>query len=84
MTAPVHVQRRGPVTVVTLDRARVRNAVDAATAQSLHAAFVAFDADPDARVGVVFHGANGHFCAGWDLQEGAARFAAGEGRHGSF
>jgi len=83
MTAPVHVQRRGPVTVVTLDRARVRNAVDAATAQSLHAAFVAFDADPHARVGV-FHGANGHFCAGWDLQAGAARFAAGEGRPGGF
>jgi enoyl-CoA hydratase len=31
---------------------------------------MAFDADPHARV-AVFHGAHGHFCAGWDLQAGA-------------
>jgi enoyl-CoA hydratase len=48
----------------------VRNAVDANTARQLYNAFVAFDADPDAKV-AVFHGANGHFCAGWDLQMGA-------------
>ena len=67
----VHVQRQGSVTTITLNRPEVRNAVNAATAQQLHAAFVAFDADPEARV-AVFHGANGHFCAGWDLQAGAA------------
>jgi enoyl-CoA hydratase len=67
----VSVQRQGSVTIVTLSRPQVRNAVNAATAQQLHAAFVAFDADPEARV-AVFHGAHGHFCAGWDLQAGAA------------
>jgi enoyl-CoA hydratase len=56
---------------VTLERPQVRNAVDAGTARRLHEAFVAFDDDAEARV-AVFHGANGHFCAGWDLQRGAA------------
>ena len=66
----VQVERLGAVTVVTLRRPEVRNAVDADTARRLHAAFLAFDADPAARV-AVFHGAHGHFCAGWDLQFGA-------------
>ena len=70
MTNTIHIFQDGPVTVVTLERAEVRNAVDADTARQLHAAFVAFDADPQARV-AVFHGAHGHFCAGWDLQAGA-------------
>jgi enoyl-CoA hydratase len=78
MKAAVHVQKEGPVTVVTLARPEVRNAVDAATAVALYDAFVAFDADADARV-AVFHGANGHFCAGWDLQAGAALAGQGQG-----
>jgi enoyl-CoA hydratase len=70
MNAPVKTRRHGAITVVSLDRADVRNAVDADTARQLYDAFIAFDADPDARV-AVFHGAHGHFCAGWDLQAGA-------------
>lgn len=70
MADAVQIERVGTVTVVTLSRPEVRNAVDADTAHALYDAFVAFDADPDARV-AVFHGANGHFCAGWDLQAGA-------------
>lgn len=70
MGKPVEVVQRGAVTVVTLNRPDVRNAVDADTARLLHQAFVAFDADTQARV-AVFHGAHGHFCAGWDLQFGA-------------
>jgi enoyl-CoA hydratase len=77
MNAPVHIERIGPVTVVTLDRPDVRNAVDPETARALHQAFVAFEADEAALV-AVFHGANGHFCAGWDLQFGA-RLAQREG-----
>ena len=69
-SAAVHTEKLGPVTVVTLDRREVRNAVDRDTARALYDAFAAFDADADARV-AVFHGANGHFCAGWDLQFGA-------------
>ena len=80
MNHSVRTEKAGPVTVVTLDRPDVRNAVDADTARALYAAFVAFDADEGARV-AVFHGANGHFCAGWDLQA-AARMAAQEGGAG--
>jgi len=70
MEDAVRIEKQGAVTVVTLSRAAVRNAVDAATARALHEAFIAFDDDPDARV-AVFHGDHGHFCAGWDLQAGA-------------
>ena len=66
----VRVEKDGPVTVVTLARPDVCNAVDAPTAAALQAAFVAFERDGDARV-AVFHGAHGHFCAGWDLKSGA-------------
>ena len=76
MNSSVHVEKQGAVTVVTLDRPQVRNAVDADTARRLHEVFLAFDEDTDARV-AVFHGANGHFCAGWDLQAGARMAASG-------
>jgi enoyl-CoA hydratase len=70
MPNSVEVSRHGAVTVVTLSRPQVRNAVDFETAQQLYEAFAAFDADAQSSV-AVFHGANGHFCAGWDLQSGA-------------
>jgi enoyl-CoA hydratase len=66
----VYIEKDGEVTIVTLDRPDVRNAVDSETARALHEAFLAFDADNSAKV-AVFHGAHGHFCAGWDLQSGA-------------
>jgi len=64
---PVHVDREGPVTVVTIDRPESRNAIDRDTAEGLLDAFVAFDADPDAAVAVLW-GAGGTFCAGADLK----------------
>ena len=73
MTEPapsIRIEHLDAVTVVTLDRPDVRNAVDADTARALHAAFVGFEADARARVAVL-HGAHGHFCAGWDLKSGA-------------
>jgi enoyl-CoA hydratase len=63
----VHVQRQGAVTLVTLDRPEVRNAVDTEHATMLTEAFLAFDADPQAHVAVL-HGAGGTFCAGADLR----------------
>jgi len=78
MNPTVHVEKLGPVTLVTLQRPEVRNAVDAATAVALHRAFLEFEADEDARV-AVFHGAHGHFCAGWDLQRGAELARQGGG-----
>lgn len=72
----VHTEKLERVTLVTLDRPQVRNAVDAATARALHQAFVDFEHDDTADV-AVFHGAGGHFCAGWDLQAGAKLLADG-------
>ena len=75
-TMPVYSEKFDTVTLVTLERPQVRNAVDTATAHALHAAFVAFEHDDTANV-AVFHGAGGHFCAGWDLQAGAELLAQG-------
>jgi enoyl-CoA hydratase/carnithine racemase len=62
----VLVERRGPVTVVGINRPDRRNAVDRDTAQRLADAFRAFDADDDAAVAVL-RGAGASFCAGADL-----------------
>ncbi len=75
--AAVTTEQQGDIWIVTLKRPEVRNAVDSPTAQALHAAFLAFEDDPTAKV-AVFHGAHGHFCAGWDLQYGARLAASGE------
>jgi len=63
----IRVERRERVTVVTLSRPLVRNAVDAKTARNLAGAFRDFDADPDSDV-AVFYGDHGTFCAGADLK----------------
>lgn len=71
----VTVEHDGPVFIVTLSRPDARNAVDRPTAEALVSAFTQFDADA-ARSVAVFHGANGHFCAGADLKafaDGARR-----------
>ncbi|MGZ4627117.1 MAG: enoyl-CoA hydratase-related protein, partial [Kineosporiaceae bacterium] len=67
----VRVAQAGPVWTVTLDRPEVRNAVDTPHAEQLTEAFLAFDADPDAAVAVLW-GAGGNFCAGADLKAVAA------------
>jgi enoyl-CoA hydratase len=63
---PIEIESHGPVTTVILNRPGRRNAVDRETADELAAAFRRFDADPDARVAVLW-GAGGTFCAGADL-----------------
>ncbi len=63
----IRVTKDGHVTTVILHRPEVRNAVDHATAQELKAAFLAFEADPDAYVAVLC-GDGGTFCAGYDLK----------------
>jgi enoyl-CoA hydratase/carnithine racemase len=65
--AAVRVSREGPVTTVLLSCPERRNAVDGPTAQALADAFRAFDADPEAAVGVLA-GEGGVFCAGADLR----------------
>ena len=53
--------------VVTIERPAHRNAVDAATALQLAAAFREFDVDPRSDVAILT-GTGGHFCAGADLK----------------
>jgi enoyl-CoA hydratase len=63
----VLVEHEGRVTIVTINRPDVRNAVDAPTAALLADAFRAFDTDAEHDVAVLT-GAGGYFCAGADLK----------------
>jgi enoyl-CoA hydratase len=67
----VRCELEGPITLVTIDRPAVRNAVDGATAAALADAFRRFDADPQQSVAILT-GAGGTFCAGADLKALAA------------
>jgi enoyl-CoA hydratase len=62
----VQFSQDGAIATITLHRPACRNAVDAPTAEALHAAFERFEADAALHV-AVFTGGGGHFCAGADL-----------------
>jgi len=61
----------GPIVTVTINRPEARNAVNPATARQLAEAFRRFDQDKALSV-AVFTGAQGAFCAGFDLKQVAA------------
>ena len=67
----VQYQVEGAVVTVTIDRPQMRNAVDAATAGALVQSFRRFAADDELSVAVLA-GADGNFCAGFDLKAIAA------------
>jgi enoyl-CoA hydratase len=62
----VKTERSDPVLVVTINRPRVRNAIDGPTAAALVQAFRAFDTDPALSVAILT-GAGNTFCSGFDL-----------------
>jgi enoyl-CoA hydratase/carnithine racemase len=62
----VLAQRRGAVTVITIDRPDKRNAIDGPTTLALDAAFNAFAEDDTSPVAVLTGGPR-HFCAGTDV-----------------
>lgn len=64
---PVHIEKKGKVTTIILDRPERKNAVDRPTADALSDAFHKFDEDDGACVGVLW-GKGGTFCAGADLK----------------
>lgn len=70
-TPVVTLERRGAVALITLNRPRALNAVNADLSAALGTALEEFDADADLRVAVVT-GAGRAFCAGMDLMEAAA------------
>jgi enoyl-CoA hydratase len=71
-TTRIRAEIDGRVLIVTLDRAKRRNAVDRLMAQELNSAFDAFEADEGLSVAVI-RGSGGVFSAGADLRELAER-----------
>ncbi|PRZ44303.1 enoyl-CoA hydratase [Antricoccus suffuscus] len=67
MSDLVTVSYDGPVTIISINRPEVRNAVSRPTAEALADAFRAFDADEDAAVAILT-GVGDTFCAGADLK----------------
>jgi len=63
----IRYETQGEIVVVTIDRPKVRNAVDRDTATALADAFRRFDADTMLSIAVLT-GAGGCFCAGADLK----------------
>ncbi len=64
----VEVTREGPITIIRIHRPQVRNAINGATAVALREAWLAFDADEGASVGILT-GGDEVFCAGADLRD---------------
>ncbi|MDA1098991.1 MAG: crotonase/enoyl-CoA hydratase family protein [Proteobacteria bacterium] len=64
------IERDGPISTVIINRPRSRNAVDPDTALALRAAFKDFEAD-DSQSVAILAGADGTFCAGFDLKVAA-------------
>lgn len=63
----VVVEKQDAVTTITINRPERRNAVDRETSELLRGAFSAFENDDGSRVAVLC-GADGTFCAGYDLK----------------
>ena len=69
MSAPLQVEREGPVARVILARPAVRNAFDAAVIAALREAFETLSAEPPSALhGVVLAGEGPVFCAGADVE----------------
>lgn len=67
----IKVEREGPVTLFTLNRPEVMNALHSAAHFELHEAFDAFAADPEQWVGIVTGAGERAFSAGNDLKHQA-------------
>jgi enoyl-CoA hydratase/carnithine racemase len=74
------VERAGNIAILTIDRPRRRNAIDAALVASLTREFAACDADPDTHV-IILAGSAPGFCAGSDLKELSEMDLAGMRAH---
>ncbi|WP_128429956.1 MULTISPECIES: crotonase/enoyl-CoA hydratase family protein [Streptomyces] len=70
-TTEVRTEANGSTLLITIDRPKARNAVDAAVAAGLSAALDHLETDPALRVGVLT-GAQGTFSAGMDLKAALA------------
>ncbi len=66
-TKEIEVMLSGPVTIISINRPHARNAINKPTAQALRDAWLDFEADENASVGILT-GGDKVFCAGADLQ----------------
>jgi len=73
MESTVHIEQRGAVLIVSIDRPKQRNAVNRAVSVLIAEALDRLDMQADLRVGILT-GRNGVFCSGMDLHA----FLAGE------
>ena len=76
------VEREGPITIVTLNRPQVFNALHKPAHLELEAAFDAFSADPEQWVAIVTGAGDKAFSAGNDLKYQAAGGERGWGKSG--
>ena len=74
-TNEIEVSHIGPITIISINRPQVRNAINKSTAQALKNAWLAFAADENALVGILT-GGDKVFCAGADLND-VVELAAG-------
>ncbi|HEY2294121.1 MAG TPA: crotonase/enoyl-CoA hydratase family protein [Thermoanaerobaculia bacterium] len=81
MDGPLVVTAEGPVRILRLNRPEARNAIDSHTARALREAWLDFDRDPQAKVGVLT-GGDKVFCAGADLKDLKALAAEATGDAG--
>ena len=68
MSGSVQISFDGPVRILRIARPAARNAIDSKTAYALREAWLDFDRDPEARVGILT-GGDEVFCAGADLRD---------------
>jgi enoyl-CoA hydratase len=68
-TANLHVEKRPPLAIVTIDRPKVLNALNAATLTELEAAFDDLAADSAIRVALLTGAGDRAFVAGADIRE---------------
>lgn len=61
-------EKTGNITLIGINRAKVRNAINTETAIQLSEAIANFENDPESPVAVLY-GCGGNFCAGYDLNE---------------
>jgi enoyl-CoA hydratase/carnithine racemase len=80
-TKEVKVSHNGPVTIIGINRPHVRNAINKSTAQALKDAWLDFEADENALVGILT-GEDEVFCAGAGLNNIAELVADVEGETG--
>jgi len=78
---PLLITSEGPVRILRINRPEARNAIDSHTARALREAWLYFDRDPAARVGILT-GGDQVFCAGADLNDLEALAAAATGDEG--